>query len=129
MRYILVLAWTMALAFISLGCQQKPQEPLATENPPLPLQPPTKSQRQSLAETQPSPAAPATVETKDTVEVTVTSEYSSKPYTIRAGDVGFYAIARKLYGDPRRAKEIQALNPGVDSRKLKIGQVINVPAK
>ena len=42
---------------------------------------------------------------------------------------GFYAIARRELGDVRRWKEIKALNPGVDSTKLRVGQIINLPPK
>lgn len=48
-------------------------------------------------------------------------------YTIAAGDT-LAIIAQKLLGNQGRWQEIKKLNPGLDERKLQIGQVINVPA-
>ena len=53
---------------------------------------------------------------------------ASRIYTVRQGD-SFWRIAAKELGDGTRAKEIAALNPGVDSSKLKLNQVINIPAR
>jgi nucleoid-associated protein YgaU len=47
-------------------------------------------------------------------------------YTIKKGDT-FIKIAREVYGDPSRMKDIAAANPGVDPRKLKVGQTIILP--
>ena len=48
-------------------------------------------------------------------------------YVIQKGDT-FDGIARTKLGDARKAKEIVALNPGVDPTKLKLGQTIKLPA-
>jgi len=50
-------------------------------------------------------------------------------YVVAKGDRGFMSIARKLYGDPKRWKEIAKMNPDADTRKLRIGQKLKVPAK
>lgn len=47
-------------------------------------------------------------------------------YTVQPGD-NFSIIAQKLYGNARYYTEIEKANPGVDSRRLKVGQTINVP--
>ena len=47
-------------------------------------------------------------------------------YTVKKGDT-FIKIAREVYGDPGRMKDIAAANPGVDPRKLKVGQTIVLP--
>lgn len=51
---------------------------------------------------------------------------TQRTYKIQQGDT-FFGIARRLYNNPARAKEIQALNPSVDPRKLRIGQEIIIP--
>jgi len=50
-----------------------------------------------------------------------------RTYTIKAND-SLYSIARKELGAPNRWKEIQALNAGVNTADLKVGQVIKLPA-
>jgi LysM repeat protein len=45
---------------------------------------------------------------------------------VRKGDT-LSAIARRELGAASRAKEIQALNPGLDPAKLKVGQSIQLP--
>lgn len=52
-----------------------------------------------------------------------------RTYVVRSGDKGFMSIARNVLGDERRWREIAQLNPGVDTRKLRIGQQIKIPAK
>lgn len=52
-----------------------------------------------------------------------------RTYVVRSGDKGFMSIARNVLGDERRWKEIAQLNPDADSRKLRIGQQIKIPAK
>lgn len=51
---------------------------------------------------------------------------SAKSYTVRKGDT-LSAIARRELGSAARAKDIQALNPGLDPAKLKVGQTIQMP--
>lgn len=51
-----------------------------------------------------------------------------RTYTIKAND-SLYSIARKELGAPNRWKEIQALNAGVNTADLKVGQVIKLPAE
>lgn len=48
-------------------------------------------------------------------------------YTIKAGDT-FSTIAGEFYKDTRKWSAIANANPGVDPAKLKVGQVIKVPA-
>ena len=49
-----------------------------------------------------------------------------RDYTVKSGD-SFYRIAERELGDVSRAKEIQAANPSVDPRGLRIGQVLRLP--
>lgn len=55
----------------------------------------------------------------------VTPAASSHTYTIRSGDT-FYSVA-KHYGVSQSA--LQAANPGLDPRRLKLGQTLQVPAR
>jgi len=47
-------------------------------------------------------------------------------YTIQKGD-SFWKIAKSVYGDPTRIKDLEAANPGVDPKKLTIGDEIVLP--
>ena len=49
-------------------------------------------------------------------------------YTIKKGDT-FIKIAREVYGNAGRMKDIQAANPGLDPGKLRVGQTIVLPPK
>lgn len=49
-------------------------------------------------------------------------------YTVQPGE-SFSIIAQKLYGDARYYTAIEKANPGVDSRRLKVGQTLNVPER
>ncbi|MFO0838415.1 MAG: LysM peptidoglycan-binding domain-containing protein [Phycisphaerae bacterium] len=49
-------------------------------------------------------------------------------YTIKAGDT-YGVIAKAEYGDERLWAAIEVANPGVDPKRLRIGQVINLPPK
>ena len=69
----------------------------------------------SLVPPEPKPVTPA-----------VTPPAPGGTYTIKKGDT-FIKIAREVYGDPSRMKDIAAANPGVNPNKLKIGQTIVLP--
>lgn len=47
-------------------------------------------------------------------------------YTIVAGD-SLRSLAARLYGDERQWRSIVTANPGLDPRRLHVGQVINLP--
>lgn len=49
-------------------------------------------------------------------------------YTVARGDT-FEGIARRVLGDPKRASDIQELNPEVTPRSMKIGTVLKMPGK
>ncbi|HAU39117.1 MAG TPA: hypothetical protein DCX07_15560 [Phycisphaerales bacterium] len=48
-------------------------------------------------------------------------------YTVQEGDQGFWGIAQKVYGDGNKWPILAKANPDVDSRALRIGQVLKVP--
>ena len=49
-----------------------------------------------------------------------------RTYTIQKGD-NYWKIAQSVYGDPMKMKDIEAANPGVDPKKLQIGDEIVLP--
>ena len=49
-----------------------------------------------------------------------------KIYTIKKDD-RYWTIAKEVYGDANRAKDIQAANPGIDPKNLQIGDEIVLP--
>lgn len=50
----------------------------------------------------------------------------AKTYMIVAGDT-LSGVARRLYGDPRRWRDIFEANPNLDPRRLRVGQTIKLP--
>lgn len=50
-----------------------------------------------------------------------------KTYTVRRGDT-LRAIAKRLYGDEKRWRDIAASNPALNHKKLRQGQIIALPA-
>jgi len=48
-------------------------------------------------------------------------------YVVQAGDVGFWGVARKVYGAGRHYDWVRKHNPDVDPRRLRPGQVLNTP--
>jgi nucleoid-associated protein YgaU len=85
-------------------------EPVGEVAPPGPV-----TNLTSLVPPEPKPVTPA-----------VTPPVPGSTYTIKKGDT-FIKIAREVYGDPSRMKDIAAANPGLDPRKLKVGQTIVLP--
>lgn len=61
-----------------------------------------------------------------TTQPTTPSTSPAGTYKIVAGDT-FSKIAKNQLGDASRWREIQALNPGVDARMLRIGMEIKLP--
>lgn len=57
----------------------------------------------------------------------VDGETGGRYYVVRKGDNGFWAISKAVFRTPRRWQEIAALNPGVNSARLKPGQKVWVP--
>jgi LysM repeat protein len=131
MKVVAVASLVAALALF--GC--KPKEPQTAETPVLKtddkMQPPADKMVQDEPppqplNTAPLPKPPAPIPAAPAVGA---APAGSKAYVVQAGDKGFYPISRKLFGNTKRVKEIQALNPGVDPTKLKVGQTIYVPEK
>lgn len=49
-----------------------------------------------------------------------------RTYAVQRGDT-LKSVAKKLYGDARRSRDIDAANPGFRRKRLKRGQVLNLP--
>jgi nucleoid-associated protein YgaU len=49
-----------------------------------------------------------------------------KTYTIASGD-SLYTVSEKIYGSSKYVNKIVAANPGVDPKRLKVGQTIKLP--
>jgi LysM repeat protein len=52
---------------------------------------------------------------------------STGAYTVKPGDT-FTKIAKTQLGDGNRWRELQALNPGIDPRMLKVGMTLKLPS-
>ena len=138
MRYGLILL-VAALGIAIVGCKPKPGPQTMTPVEPVDQEPPFRA-ADKIA---PEPAEPAkepvfvpTDKEPDVQPDTAAAEPEPTPpaattrkHTVQKGDKGFMDLARRHLGSEKRWKEIQALNPGVDSRKLRVGQVILLPAK
>jgi nucleoid-associated protein YgaU len=88
------------------------QEPKPTERPSPTVQPPTGTERPTrrTPARQPTPRSPR------------------KTYAIEPGDT-LIRIALHEYDDARLWRAIKAANPGLDERRLRIGQTIELPSR
>ncbi len=59
---------------------------------------------------------------------TTTIASGTRSYIIAKGDT-LEGIARRELGDPRRVRDLQQLNPGVEAKSLKVGRSLLLPAK
>ncbi len=129
MRYLLTL---MLLTALVLPACNRPEEPPQTTA----LEPPTRTLEslQPIESPQAPPEAAFTPAASPVIAAPLVSAYvaparsGERTYIIQTGDT-YIGIARRLYGDPSRWRDIQAMNPGLDPNKLRIGQVIKLPAE
>ena len=133
MKYALIM--TMLAGLACAGCNQPPKKvtdvsgtiPAAPGDTVKPLTPPggdttspaPATSLTSLVPPEPKPVTPA-------VAPLTPPPAAGGTYTIKKGDT-FIRIAREVYGDASRMKDIAAANPGMDPTKLKVGQTINLP--
>ncbi len=131
MKYALITA--MLAGLVCVGCNQPPKQ--TTYNPDLipaapgdmvkPMTPPggefsspaPATSLTSLVPPEPRPLPHAPI---------APAPAAGGTYTIKKGDT-FIKIAREVYGDPGRMKDIAAANPSVNPGKLKVGQTITLP--
>jgi hypothetical protein len=62
-------------------------------------------------------------------EILPTDGTSAGTYVVAEGDAGFAVIADRVWGDRSLWPAIQQANPGVDSSRLRIGQVLEMPTR
>jgi 5'-nucleotidase len=84
---------------------------------PQPVTPPP------MIATAPDTAAYSPMISSTPVEKTV----GGKSHKVQKGET-LYSIAKATYGDGKMWKKIVAANPGVSASKLKVGQVLTMPA-
>jgi len=138
MRYALITA--MLAGLICVGCKPPAKAPQST-NPDLeaplagpiePITPPGAEPAPLPPGTKPTPpGGPETRPVTDVKPITPAPPAPLAPagggtYVIKKGDT-FIKIAREVYGDAGRMKDIAAANPSLDPRKLRIGQTIILP--
>jgi 5'-nucleotidase len=79
-------------------------------------------------DTAPIPTAAVEPVTTPVVSITPSAKtIGEKTHTVRHGET-LFSIAKATYGDGKKWKEIVAANPGVTPSKLKVGQVLVLPA-
>ncbi len=135
MKYVLITAMLAGLVCVGCGKPAKTPQTMDPEiGPPVagPIDP------MPPIGANPAPLPPVTRPTplvgpdpRPMTDVTPITPAPAAPvaggtYVIKKGDT-FIKIAREVYGDPSRMKDIAAANSGVDPRKLKIGQTIILP--
>lgn len=77
----------------------------------------------SLAPATTSPVSPSPAGRRGEVF----TENGRRYYIVQSGDMGYWGIARKVYGDGKYSYLIDRANPGVDSYSLKPGDRLVVP--
>ncbi len=73
------------------------------------------------------PTEQPVVATPTTTPTTTPPANTSGTYSVKPGDT-FTRIAKTQLGDGNRWREIQALNPNIDPRMLKVGQSLKLPS-
>ncbi|KAF0210728.1 MAG: hypothetical protein FD139_382 [Methylocystaceae bacterium] len=106
----------------AIGETTNSEEPAPEANPSATnAEPKTGSQESEPAEAAPQVAGNAPVEPPPT------AAKDPGVYTARAGDT-FKSIARRLYGATSKWREIAERNPDLKSKKLRAGQLVNLPS-
>lgn len=135
MRSTLVVAALASILLVAVGCQPKtpPVTTTDTSAQPRPAGSETVGPPMTSGDMGTVPAAdPYHESTYTGLKVTDPKppvvKSGSKTYTVAAHDT-IYGIARTQLGNGSRAKDIIALNPGIDANHIKPGQVLNMPEK
>ena len=123
----------LVLAAFPLGCQKKEEVPVAQVapafEPAAPLERVEPARRES-AVSAPKPIRNTAVKAIDTPPPARLKSESvrTRTHTVSPND-SLYSLSRRYLGDPKRWPEIVRANPGLDPRKLRIGQKIVIPAQ
>ena len=127
-----IIATLTALCLVAtLGCvnRQEP-EPIAAVPPPLPI-PAEGNSLEPVDVRRPAPASDLTAQSGPIVPPRaapepIPAEPAQRTYTIRKGD-NLWKIAKDVYGDGQRWVDIRDANPGLNPKKMAIGQEIILP--
>ena len=135
MRY--VLAFSLVVAALA-GCNE-PQEPNQSTEVTIPPRSegemgavtpsevgPTSPDEEPV-EVAPEPSGWDEAPTDPEPDPDPTLPAGARTYTIQKGDT-LWSIAKRLYGDGQRWKDIVAMNPDLKPEAMRVGQVIKVPA-
>jgi nucleoid-associated protein YgaU len=79
-----------------------------------------------VAPSQPSAPVASAVQGAPSAAQSPAAPVTAQTYTVRRGDT-LRAIAKRLYGDEKRWRDIAAANPALNRKKLRQGQIINLP--
>jgi nucleoid-associated protein YgaU len=126
MRYAVTLLVLLTVAVV--GCKPKPTGPVTTVEPePTTLEPIPPGDTAPMTYPPPVSATPSPGPRRfETVPPVAPA--AANTYTVQKGDT-LWSIAQRFLGDGQRWREIVDLNPGLEPAKLKVGQVILLPAK
>ena len=105
-----VIPWSCWMGMLHGDFEVIEQPPSAPAQPEITVNPPAESAKAITPPNAAAPSAPA----------------GASSYTIASGDT-LRGVAAKLFHDARRWREIAAVNPGLDARRLRPGQVIKLP--
>ena len=124
-RYVTLAA--LLLASVVAGCDWNPfrKKPVVAD-PPLANVGPMDNTNGETDPIRPDPI----VEPPPVVEdpIIIPPPATGTTYTIKKGD-NLWRIAERYLGDPQRFRDILAANPGLDEKKLPVGQTIKIPPK
>lgn len=137
-RLLALPAFACTLALVAAGCQNKQQAELETAPPPAaPEADPfdtaadePKGFEEDFASQPPAPqpANEGNADPADAEEVTFSSTpvTGGRTYTIRKNDT-LWSLAQRFYGDGQKWVDIVDANPGINPKKLAVGQNITLP--
>ncbi len=113
-----------ACAIMAFGCKkQEHQVSMTAEEQPM-------SKSGEIPSRQAEEMTPATVESdyETAAADTEDTQTTQSTYVVQKKDT-LWSIAKKVYGDGQRWKDIVEANPGLNPRKLHTGQKLNLPPK
>ncbi len=121
LKHLKITILLVACAIMANGCKKQQHEvSLQADEPSLA----DTSNIPSRSADDIAPAPPADWDES----VDIKPEPTQDNYSVKKGDT-LWSIAKKVYGDGQRWKDIVKANPGLDPQKLYVGQKLNMPPK